>query len=99
MNSKIVILNAVLLALFLGACGDVQENPAADTEHDHDEHNESEEASVEGRTHIERAVRDALGISTEVAGPVTMEEWITVYGHVKTNTDRVTHISARFDGV
>lgn len=55
--------------------------------------------SFEGRTHIEPAVRDALGIRTEIAGPTTMEERLTVYGHINTNTDKVTHISARFDGV
>jgi cobalt-zinc-cadmium efflux system membrane fusion protein len=55
--------------------------------------------SFEGRTRIEPAVRDALGIASEQAGPVVMEERVTVYGHINTNTDKVTHISARFDGV
>lgn len=55
--------------------------------------------SFEGRTRIEPSVRETLGITTEVAGPAVMEELLTVYGRIETNTDKVTHISARFDGV
>ncbi|KKO09113.1 efflux RND transporter periplasmic adaptor subunit [Pseudohongiella sp.] len=54
--------------------------------------------SFEGHTHIEPEARAALGIATEQAGPVTMAEQITVYGHVRTNTDQVAHVGARFDG-
>lgn len=54
--------------------------------------------SFEGRTYIAPEARAALGIVTEQAGPVVMEQQITVYGHVQINTDRVAHIGARFDG-
>ena len=54
--------------------------------------------SFEGRTRIEPAVGAALGITTEIAGPAIIEENFSAYGHITTNTDQVSHISARFDG-
>lgn len=54
--------------------------------------------SFEGRTKIEPAVRDALGIVTAVAGAAVIEESIPVYGQIKANTERVSHVSARFEG-
>jgi len=54
--------------------------------------------SFEGRTMIEPAVREALGITTEIAGPAIIEETIPVYGQIAINTERVSHVSARFDG-
>ncbi|MES3008622.1 MAG: efflux RND transporter periplasmic adaptor subunit [Pseudomonadota bacterium] len=54
--------------------------------------------SFEGRTRIEPAVRDALGIVTTVAGPAIIEESIPVYGQITANTERVGHVSARFEG-
>ncbi|MDO8271937.1 MAG: efflux RND transporter periplasmic adaptor subunit [Gammaproteobacteria bacterium] len=54
--------------------------------------------SFEGRTMIEPAVRDALGIATAVAGPAVIEERIPVYGQITANTERVGHVSARFEG-
>jgi len=55
--------------------------------------------SFEGRTQIAPEAREALGIITEQAGPRLLEERVTVYGHIQTNTDRVAHVGARFDGV
>ncbi|MGB4248983.1 MAG: efflux RND transporter periplasmic adaptor subunit, partial [Pseudohongiellaceae bacterium] len=54
--------------------------------------------SFEGRTMIEPAVREALGIATEIAGPAVIEESIPVYGRVTANTEAISHVSARFDG-
>ncbi len=54
--------------------------------------------SFEGRTMIESAVRDALGIVTEIAGPAVIEESIPVYGRITPNTERISHVSARFEG-
>lgn len=54
--------------------------------------------SFEGRTMIEPAVRDALGIATAIAGPALLEEHIPVYGQITANTERVGHVSARFEG-
>ncbi len=54
--------------------------------------------SFEGRTMIEPAVRDALGIVTAVAGPAVIEETIPVHGQITANTERVSHVSARFEG-
>jgi len=55
--------------------------------------------NFEGRTKIEKAVAEALEIETMAAGPVVMQETITVYGQIKANTERMRKISARFDGV
>ena len=55
--------------------------------------------NFEGRTKIETAVAETLEIGTEIAGPVTMKEIITVYGQIKANTERLRQVSARFDGV
>ena len=54
--------------------------------------------SFEGRTMIEPAVREALGIATEIAGPAVIEEGIPVYGRITANTEAISHVSARFDG-
>lgn len=55
--------------------------------------------NFEGRTKIESAVAKALEIETVAAGPVVLQETIDVFGKVKTNTERMSHLSARFSGV
>lgn len=55
--------------------------------------------NFEGRTKIETAVAKALEIETQVAGPVVLQETISVYGKIIENKERVTHVRARFDGV
>lgn len=55
--------------------------------------------NFEGRTKIETAVAKALEIETQVAGPVVLQETIDVFGQVKTNSERVSQLSARFAGV
>lgn len=54
--------------------------------------------SFEGRTAIEPAVREALGIVTEIAGPAVIEESYPVYGRITANTETIGHVSARFEG-
>ncbi len=55
--------------------------------------------NFEGRTKIETAVANALEISTEVAGPIVLQQTINVFGKITANTERVNHVSARFSGV
>ena len=55
--------------------------------------------NFEGRTKIESAVAEALEIETGVAGPVALQEIVNVFGQVKTNTERMSHLKARFSGV
>ncbi len=55
--------------------------------------------NFEGRTKIETAVAKALEINTAIAGPVVLQQTITVYGKITPNTERVSHVSARFAGV
>ncbi len=55
--------------------------------------------NFEGRTKIETAVAEALGIETMLAGPLVLQETITVYGQITANPERVRNVSARFDGV
>ena len=55
--------------------------------------------SFEGRTRIDRAMADSLGVETEIAGPATLAKTATVYGRIRTNPERVRTVRARFDGV
>lgn len=55
--------------------------------------------NFEGRTKIEKAVAKALDIETSVAGSVTLQETVSVFGKVVANAERVRDIHARFDGV
>jgi len=54
--------------------------------------------SFEGRTMIEPAVRDALAIATEVAGPAVIEEIVPAYGKIVANTEQQVFVRARFEG-
>jgi len=53
----------------------------------------------EGRTRIEPAMAESLGVETEVAGPATLETSVMVYGKARANPERVREIRARFEGV
>lgn len=55
--------------------------------------------SFEGRTRIEPAVAEALKIATEIAGPATLKETISVFGNVIPHPDLERDVQARFDGV
>jgi len=55
--------------------------------------------NFEGRTLIETAVAEALEIKTMTAGPVVMQETISVYGQIKPNSEQLSKVSARFEGV
>ena len=55
--------------------------------------------NFEGRTKIETAVAKALEIETGVAGPLVLQETINVFGQIKTNTERVSQLRARFAGI
>lgn len=54
--------------------------------------------SFEGRTMIEPAVREALGITTEVAGPAVIEESVPAFGKIVSNTENEVQVRARFEG-
>jgi len=54
--------------------------------------------SFEGRTRIDPAMAESLGVATERAGAVTLAETVTVYGRARTNPERVREIRARFEG-
>jgi len=55
--------------------------------------------NFEGRTKIETAVAKALEIETSVAGPIVLQETVSVFGQVVPNAERVSHVAARFSGV
>ncbi len=55
--------------------------------------------NFEGRTKIEAAVARALEINTDIAGPVVLQQTINVFGKITPNTERLSHVSARFAGV
>ncbi|MDP3517399.1 MAG: efflux RND transporter periplasmic adaptor subunit [Pseudohongiella sp.] len=54
--------------------------------------------SFEGRTMIEPAVAQALGIETGIAGPAIIEETIPVYGRIVANSEGISDVMARFEG-
>ncbi|CAE7741401.1 czcB, partial [Symbiodinium necroappetens] len=56
-------------------------------------------ANFEGRTRIGADVAEAFGLQTDLAGSATIHETIAVYGRVVPNTEKVSSITARFDGV
>ena len=55
--------------------------------------------NFEGRTKIETAVANALEIETSIAGPVVLQETISVFGKITANPEGVSNINARFSGV
>jgi len=55
--------------------------------------------NFDGRTKIGAEVAEAFGLETLIAGPVVLQETVTLYGRIMTNTERVREVSARFDGV
>lgn len=54
--------------------------------------------SFEGRTNIDPVAARALNIETEIAGPQTLALNTSVYGRVLADTERLSHVSARFEG-
>jgi membrane fusion protein, heavy metal efflux system len=55
--------------------------------------------NFEGRTQIAPALLTAAEIATEIAGPATIRDTLTVYGKVVPDPERISHINARFSGV
>jgi cobalt-zinc-cadmium efflux system membrane fusion protein len=55
--------------------------------------------NFEGRTRISDSVAEAFELETDIAGPARIRQVIDVYGSVEPNADRVSIVSARFDGL
>ena len=55
--------------------------------------------SYEGRTTIAAQIAAEAGVKTELAGPATLSETITLYGQVAANPEQQREVSARFPGV
>lgn len=55
--------------------------------------------SFEGRTTIAAKIAAEAGIKTELAGPATLTETVTLYGQVSGNPERRREVSARFPGL
>lgn len=55
--------------------------------------------SFEGRATIPAKIAKEAGIKTEVAGPATLTETLTLYGQVAANPERQRDVSARFPGL
>jgi cobalt-zinc-cadmium efflux system membrane fusion protein len=54
--------------------------------------------SFEGRTTIAAATAQAAGVRTEIAGPATIAEVLSLRGRLVPNAERVRSVSARFPG-
>lgn len=94
MNSRFALLYPLLLALTLTACSE----PLTNTEAAHEEAEHSDHSDADGHTRIARAVAAELDIQTEVAGAQTLQQTLPVYGRVLADSERLSHVSARFDG-
>ena len=55
--------------------------------------------NFEGRTKIDTAMAEALAIKTSIAGPVVIQQTISVFGKIIPNAERFSQIDARFPGV
>jgi membrane fusion protein, heavy metal efflux system len=55
--------------------------------------------SFEGRTSIANDIATSAGIATEVAGPATLTETVTVYGRIAADPAHQREVGARFPGV
>jgi cobalt-zinc-cadmium efflux system membrane fusion protein len=55
--------------------------------------------NFEGRTRIGADVAQAFGLKTELAGPATINDTVTVYGRIEPNREQLRTVSARFEGV
>jgi cobalt-zinc-cadmium efflux system membrane fusion protein len=55
--------------------------------------------SFEGRTTIPARIAEEAGIRTELAGPATLTETVTLYGQIAANPERRREVSARFPGL
>lgn len=88
--SKIIL--ASLLMLLIAACTD-----STEVAMEHDEHEEHTDEEVQ-RTTIAADVAASLGIQTAIAGPQIIEKTVQAYGRVVANSEKISHVSARFDG-
>lgn len=55
--------------------------------------------SFEGRATIDAKIAEEAGIKTELAGPATLTETLTLYGQIAANPERQREVSARFPGL
>ncbi len=55
--------------------------------------------NYEGRTEIPEAMAREAGIKTEIAGPITINETLTLTGRVQADPNRLSRVRARFPGV
>ena len=55
--------------------------------------------SLEGRTVIPEEMAKAMGIKTQITGPVTMLDTRTLSGRALTNPNRISRVRARFPGI
>lgn len=55
--------------------------------------------SFEGRTTIAAKIAEAAGIQTELAGPATLTETVTLYGQIAAHPERQRAVTARFPGL
>ncbi len=55
--------------------------------------------NFEGRVRISAEMAASAAIATEIAEPATIRDFVTVYGRVVSNPEKVSHVTARFDGV
>lgn len=55
--------------------------------------------SFEGRVTIAAPIAEEAGVKTDLAGPATLTETVTLYGQIAANPERQREVSARFAGV
>lgn len=55
--------------------------------------------SFEGRVTIAAPIAEEAGVKTDLAGPATLTETVTLYGQIAANPERQRDVSARYAGV
>lgn len=56
-------------------------------------------AAYEGRTRIAAAIADSMGVQIKAAGPVVLQEELTLSGTVQADPTRISRVRARYAGV
>jgi cobalt-zinc-cadmium efflux system membrane fusion protein len=86
------------LALYILRSGHASASESTSTEQAREEHHEHE-SLTDQKTSIPAEVAKREGIVTAIAGPVTIQETVSVYGSVKLNSDHIARAVPRFGGM
>lgn len=88
MNSKFLVIVFLIIFSTSGYSSD-----------DHGHHEDHDHHEEKTNTHIDHAIAQQVGITTEQASSATLHTSATVYGQLMTGSDQLSHVRARFNGL